>query len=246
MIAKPLNLLLCGEIPRKKSKRKLTNYSNKPNTWKWSSVEQESFDKLKEALTSPPVLGYTDSSLPFQLSVDASSNGLGSVLYQTHNGQQKVFAYASRGLSKSEKNYSVHKLEFLALKWSVLDKFRDYIGSNKCTVYTDNNPLTYVLSSAKLDCTGHRWLADLANFDLELKYKTGKTNVDADCLSRLSCQVEEHLDGQFTEFDPMQWKIAQRKDPVIGPFVRFVTEKSKPNIKQVSNNTESKNTPHTI
>ena len=54
-------------------------------------------------------------------------------------------------------NYPVHKLEFLALKWAVTDKFHDYLnGGNTFEVYTDNNPLTYVLSTAKLDASSHR------------------------------------------------------------------------------------------
>jgi hypothetical protein len=74
-----------------------------------------------------------------------------------------VVAYASRGLSNSEKNYPVHKLEFLALKWAVTEKYHDYLYGNTLTVLTDNNPLTYVLISAKLDATGHRWIAALAS-----------------------------------------------------------------------------------
>lgn len=53
------------------------------------------------------------------------------------------------------------------------------------TVYTDNNPLTYVLTTAQLDATGHRWLAALSAYNFDLKYRPGKTNADADALSRL-------------------------------------------------------------
>ena len=68
------------------------------------------------------------------------------------NGVKRVIAYASRRDSKTEMNYAVHKLEFLALKWAITDKFHDYLyGSNTFDVYTDNNPLTYVLTTAKLD-----------------------------------------------------------------------------------------------
>ena len=109
----------------------------------------------------------------------------GAALYQLDdNGVERVIAYASRSLSRSEANAPAHKLEFLALKWAVTDKFHDYLYGNKVHVLTDNNPLTYVTTSAKLDATGQRWLAALANFDLSIKYKTGKTNVDADVLSR--------------------------------------------------------------
>ena len=92
--------------------------------------------------------------------------------------------YASRGLRSSERNYPAHKLEFLCLKWALSDKFHDYLYGNCFEVRTDNNPLTYVLTSAKLDATGHRWLASLANYTFKLTYRAGRSNADADGLSR--------------------------------------------------------------
>ena len=98
-----------------------------------------------------------------------------------------MIAYASRSVSKSESHYPAHKLEFLALKWAVCEKFHVYLyGSNMFEVYTDNNPLTYVLSSAKLDACGQRWVAKLANYNFFIKYKCGLSNVEADALSRIS------------------------------------------------------------
>ena len=69
-------------------------------------------------------------------------------------GPERVIAFASRTLSKSERNYDAHKLEFLALKWAVTEKFHEYLYGGNFDVYTDNNPLTYVLTTAKLDATG--------------------------------------------------------------------------------------------
>ena len=99
---------------------------------------------------------YADFKAPFILHTDASGEGLGAVLYQVQEGRQRAIAYASRSLSKSEKNYAVHKLEVLALKWAITDKFHEYLYGSQFQVYTDNNPLTYVLTTAKLDATGHR------------------------------------------------------------------------------------------
>lgn len=111
-------------------------------------------------------------------------SGLGAALYQVQDGQTRVVAYASRGLSKSEKNYPVHKLEFLALKWAVSEKFHDYLYGANFKVLTDNNPVTYVLTSAKLDATSHRWLAALSLYNFDIHYKSGPHNTDADGLSR--------------------------------------------------------------
>ena len=76
-------------------------------------------------------------------------------------------------------------MELLALKWAVTDRFKDLLYGQKFEVVTDNNPLTYVLSSAKLDATGHRWIAALATYDFSIRYRPGKKNQDADFLSRL-------------------------------------------------------------
>ena len=97
------------------------------------------------------------------------TEGLGAALYQRQeDGTERVIAFASRTLSKSERNYDAHKLEFLALKWAVTDKFHEYLYGGDFDVYTDNNPLTYVLTTAKLDATGQRWVAALANYNFDI------------------------------------------------------------------------------
>lgn len=79
---------------------------------------------------SPPVLAYPNFSIPFVLATDGSHHGLGAVLSQKGGGTERVVAYASRGLRRSEKNDKNHcafKLELLALKWAVTEKFREYL-----------------------------------------------------------------------------------------------------------------------
>lgn len=106
------------------------------------------------------------------------------MLYQEQDGQLRVISYASRGLSRSESRYPAHKLEFLALKWSVTEKFSDYLYDNHFTVVTDSNLLIYILTSAKLDVTSYRWLAALSTFPFKLLYRPGRQNGHADGLSR--------------------------------------------------------------
>lgn len=184
-IARPLNDLLPNT---KKKTRKGVRTLKVDDKWKWGDEQEQSFRKLKEKLTTYPILGFPDYSLPFELHTDASSSSIGAVLYQTQDNFKRVIAYASRSLSKSEKNYPVHKLEFLALKWAACEKFRDYLYGGTFKVYTDNNPLTYVLTSAKLDAASQRWIADLASFNFEILYRPGKLNADADGLSRIPNQ----------------------------------------------------------
>lgn len=191
-IARPLNELLPA-CTKKGNKKLIAQHSPK---WHWDQEQDASFQHLKDLLSSPPVLGYAQYNLPFELHTDASTKGLGAVLYQMQDGHLRVICYASRGLSKSERKYPAHKLEFLALKWSITEKFRDYLLHQKFTVFTDNNPLTYVLTTAKLDATGQRWVSALAAFNFEIKYRPGKSNTDADVLSRLP--VSDVDDGQDT------------------------------------------------
>ena len=181
-IARPLNDLLIGHSTCKKGNKKKVKVKKTP--FVWTEKQQNAFDTLKEKLMNPPVLAYADYRLPFRLHTDASTTGLGAVLYQHQDGQDRVVAYASRSLKTSEKHYPAHKLEFLALKWAITEKFHDYLYGATFDVVTDNNPLTYVFTSAKLDATGQRWLAELSNYNCSITYRSGKQNADADGLSR--------------------------------------------------------------
>ena len=134
-----------------------------------------------------------------------------------------VVAYASRILTSTERNYNLHagKLEFLALNRSVFEQFRDILYRAKSfTVYTDNNPLTYILTSAKLNATTQRWVSELAEFNFNIKYRPGKSNIDADFLSRMPLNIDEYI-SQCTEelaTDLMQATVSvccgQRKSEV--------------------------------
>ena len=117
---------------------------------------------------------------------------MGAVLAQRQDdGTEPAIAFASRTLSKAEKRYDAHKLEFLALKWAITDRFHEYLYGGEFEVYTDNNPLTYVLTTAKLDATGQRWVAALALYNFKIYYRSGKANVNADALSRIPWNIEE-------------------------------------------------------
>jgi transposase InsO family protein len=188
-IAQPLTKLLGSGG----DKRKKNQVRKAPEPWEWTEEQQQAFERLIHCLTSPPVLTYPDYARPFLVRIDASCDGLGAVLCQepADGGPARVIAYASRALKKSEQHYPAHKLEFLALKWAITKKFHDYLYGQKFTVTTDNNPLTYVLSTARLDATGHRWLAELSTYDFNILYKPGVTNTDADVLSRLPRKEEQ-------------------------------------------------------
>lgn len=271
-IARPLNELSQEVVGKRKCRRRKPpeQVSRSVASFDWQTGQQEAFDKLKQCLTTPPILVYPDYSKPFVLHTDACMMGLGAVLYQEVDGKEHAIAYASRGLSKAERNYPVHKLEFLALKWAITKKFSDYLYGNQFVVFTDNNPLTYVLQKAKLDATGHRWIAALSSYDFKIKYRCGKSNSDADGLSRMPhddssdadrslipmetiqawcqghfaqpyieslCMSTTHVDEEIDlqgDILPQDWRPRQRDDPIIGTFVRAVTNKTKPTAGQIT------------
>lgn len=180
-VARPLSKLTAGD-----------NASKKKTAIVWDAECEYAFLEMKRLCTTTPVLAYADYSKPFILNTDASGLGLGAVLSQEQDDKTvRPVAFASRCLSRSKDNYPAHKLEFLALKWAVCDRFHEYLYGGQFDVYTDNNPLTYVLTTAKLDACGHRWIANLANYNFNLHYKPGKTNVEADALSRIPWQRDQ-------------------------------------------------------
>lgn len=133
---------------------------------------------------------YSSLSLPLSQHTDASSTRLSAVLYQTQDGTDFVVAYANRGLKTSEKNYPAHKLEFWALKWSIIERFHDYLYRAKVEVLTDNFTMAKVFTTVKLDATDQGWQAELKNY-FRSAYPKGKQNADADSLSRI-------LESDFT------------------------------------------------
>ena len=159
------------------------------------------FNILKEKCVNAPALAFPDFKKPFLLETDASGKGLGAVLSQKQDdGRYHPVAYASQTMNETEQQYHSNKQEFLALKWAVTEQFHEYLtpygkNRNKFVVHTDNNPLTYIFSSAHLDAAGHRWVASLADYNFSLEYQKGKDNTVADFLSRM----ENHLPEEKVE-----------------------------------------------
>ena len=133
-----------------------------------------------------PVLVFPDFNKPFLLETDASKEGLGAVLSQKQDdGRYHPVAFGSSTLTSSEQNYHSSKLEILVLRWSVTEHFKEYLAYVPCTVHTDNNPLTYVMTTPNLDATRHRWVGALAFYEFSLEYQKGSDNTAADVLSQV-------------------------------------------------------------
>lgn len=206
-IVRPLSELTKGYAPTWKDPKfkksvdpsKVYFKPSDPFGERWTQACQDAFERIRDCLINAPVLAFADPMKEYILHVDASMNGLGAVLNQEYPDGLRPVAFASRKLKDSEHNYPVHQLEFLALKWAVVDKFHDYLYGAKFIVRTDNNPLTYVLTSAKLSAVGHRWLAALATYDFSIQYRPGRHNIDADLLSR---QYTPEEDKEWTSVPP--------------------------------------------
>ena len=92
----------------------------------------------------------------------------------------------------------------MALKWSVCNKFKDYLLGSKFTVFTDNNPLCYI-KSTKLGATQIRWLSELALYNFDIVYRTGRSNLVTNALSRCP-EVNEEVKKEATrESDEDEW-----------------------------------------
>jgi len=147
--------------------------------WHWDDVKQQCFDKLKEMVTTTPVLSYYDPNKPVLLSVDASTSGLGAVLIQ----EGKPVAYASRALTPAQQKYAQIEKELLAIVYGC-NKFHQYVYGHTVHVETDHKPLQSImqknLNQAPLRL--QRMLLSLQKYDLKVKYKPGLTMHLADTI----------------------------------------------------------------
>ena len=145
---------------------------------------QEVVKILKDKIQSAPMLVFPDFDKQFLLEMDASKEGLGAVLSQKQDdGCYHPITFGSCSLTLAERNYHSSKLEFLALKWSVMEHFKEYLAYALFVVRMDNNSLMYILTTPNLDATGHRWVGSLASFEFTLEYQKGADNGAANTLS---------------------------------------------------------------
>jgi hypothetical protein len=152
--------------------------------FEWTEECQKSFEKLRDALTSAPVLTIADPNKHYILHTDASDFAMGAILMQEDaNGDLHVIAYASKTFNDAQKNYDTTDREALAVVWA-LEHFNTYCEGHKYTLLTDHQALSYIKSNKNEKKRIHRLALKLANYDVQLYYKPGKENHMADLLSR--------------------------------------------------------------
>lgn len=192
-----------------KTARPLTELLKKDTPFTWADTQEQAFSHLRDALISEPVLQYPDLTKPFVVTTDASDYAVGGILSQGTIGKDRPIAYTSRLLNAAERNYSTIEKELLAIVYSV-NHFRSYLYGHKFTLVTDHKPLVWLHSVKDPTSRLVRWRLKLAEYNYEVIYKAGKTNVNADALSRNPVPTkifplslsEESSDSLFHHPDP--------------------------------------------
>lgn len=153
----------------------------KDSEFVWGDKQKHNYQKLKDFLTSLPVLKYFNHSLPITLSVDSSSTGLGAVLLQ----ENMPVAYASKALTECQTRWAQIEKEMLAIVYAC-EKFHQYIYGKKITIESDHKPLQHIFQKCinETPLRLQRLRLRLQCYDLDVRYKPGKELLVADALSR--------------------------------------------------------------
>ena len=167
----------------------------KEEPFEWNQEQEKAFEYAKKAIVKSKGLVSFNRKRPLVLTCDASPYGIGSVLAHMADGEEQPIAFASPTLTAAEKNYPQIEREALAIWWSVTVKFREYLLGHHFTLRTDHQPLVTLFGNKK-PISQHsanriqKWSLSLNEFAYTIQYKTGKTNVVADALSRLPLREE--------------------------------------------------------
>ena len=166
--------------------RPLNELTKKEVKWSWTSRQEEAFNKLKEHVTSEPVLAHPELDKQFEVEVDASGFALGAVLLQKKaDGKKHPIAYYSSMLNVAERNYDIYELEYLAIHRAMMHWRHFLAGSpHKIIIHSDHQNLTYWKDPQKISQRITRERLDLMEFDFEIRHTPGKANSRADVLSR--------------------------------------------------------------
>ncbi|GJV34240.1 putative reverse transcriptase domain-containing protein [Tanacetum coccineum] len=208
----------------------LTKLTQKDKKYEWGKVEEEAFQTLKQKLCSAPILALPEGTKDFMVYCDTSLKGYGAVLMQ----RETVIAYASRQLKVHEENYTTHDLELGAVVFA-LRLWRHYLYRTKCVVFTDYKSIQYILNQKELNMRQRRWIELLSDYDCEIRYHHGKTNVVVNALSQkerikplcvgaLVMTVHNNLPKQIREAKKEAMKRKNVKAENLGRLIKQIFE----------------------
>ena len=194
--------------------------------FQWTSKCQQAFEDLTLKLVSPPILAYPQFHTPFKLQMDASDSAIGAVLSQEQGGSERVIAYWSRQLQKSERNYSVIEREALAAV-SAIREFYPYLYGFHFKLITDHNPLVSLKQLKDFGGRLTRWAMFLQQFDFEVQYRPGQEHANADVLSRRPAHMDSFIAtiwevGTFSDWSEI--KEAQAADIKISNTIKVIKQ----------------------
>ena len=185
-------------------------------SWTWGEEQQNSFEKLKEALTSAPILAYPSEKGRYILDTDASNFAVGAVLSQVQvdeagNEEERVIAYYSKTLNQSEQRYCARRRELLAIVKAV-KHFDVYVRGPEFTIRTDHASLQYLTSITDVADQMFRWILFLEQYSYAIEIRKGTDHANADTLSRMPCS------GKICICDKVD-KYERRNKVIVGEVV---------------------------
>ncbi|XP_029169373.1 uncharacterized protein LOC114939266 [Nylanderia fulva] len=172
----------------------ITRLLKKGRRWEWGDDQDRAFQEIRDHLVTAPTLACPNFEIPFVLQTDASSVGLGAVLTQTIDGEERVIAFASRALADLETRYTVTEQECLAVVWAI-KKFRPYLEGYRFTVVTDHSSLRWLHNLKNPTGKLARWALELLEYDYEVIHRKGALHHVPDALSRM-------YEGENTDMIP--------------------------------------------
>ena len=161
----------------------LHELTKKDNPYTWDDQKQASFDFLKNALTTAPILAMSRDEGTYVLDVDASDRAMGAVLQQEQEGMLRVIGYSSRIFNTCEIKYCITRKELAAIIFG-LKQYRQYLLGRRFTIRSDHAALLYLRSAKELIGQQARWLDFIEEFNFDLQHRAGVSHGNADALSR--------------------------------------------------------------
>jgi len=217
----------------------LHQLTTKNSVFHWTEEHQAAFEQLRKALVSAPVLAVPDFTKPFILDTDASGEAIGAVLSQNIDGKERVVAYASRCLDRTERQYCVTRRELLAVV-HFIRHFKTYLYGRHFKVRTDHSSLRWLMSFKEPEGQLARWLEQLSEYDFMIEHRPGTRHANADGLSRLPCNGCKYCSKRTVGLSAIRLDSGvhfgeiQRQDATLSRVISWVETQQRPAWEEVS------------